>query len=83
LFTAMGPVLAGFDFPIDVPATYGRSTGLADLSTALAVFAQGEWGSCQAGRDGIAAWHDVSQTIPGARRRTAAVKRSIGRRIKS
>jgi len=43
LFTAVGPALAGFDFPIGVPTAYGQLTGLADFSTALEVFGQGEW----------------------------------------
>jgi hypothetical protein len=43
LFTASGPVLAGFDFPIGVPTAYGRLTGLANFSAALEVFGQGEW----------------------------------------
>ena len=43
LFTAVGPLLAGFDFPIGVPAVYGQLTGLADFSTALEVFGKGQW----------------------------------------
>jgi hypothetical protein len=43
LFTAVGPVLAGFDFPIGVPSAYGRLTGLADFLTGLEVFGKGEW----------------------------------------
>ena len=42
-FTTLGPVLAGFDFPIGVPAAYGQKTGCADFPTALAIFGQGEW----------------------------------------
>lgn len=36
-------VLAGFDFPIGLPATYGRMTGLADFPAALEAFGRGEW----------------------------------------
>jgi hypothetical protein len=43
LFTAVGPVLAGFDFPIGVPAAYGQLTGLADFPAALEVFGHEEW----------------------------------------
>jgi hypothetical protein len=43
LFTGVGPLLAGFDFPIGVPAVYGQLTGLADFSTALEVFGKDEW----------------------------------------
>lgn len=43
LFTAVGPVLAGFDFPIGVPAAYGQLTGLPDFLTALEVFGKDEW----------------------------------------
>lgn len=43
VFTAVGPVLAGFDFPIGVPAAYGQVSGLPDFSTALEVFGRGEW----------------------------------------
>jgi hypothetical protein len=43
LFAAVGPVLAGFDFPIGVPAAYGQLTGLENFPTALNVFGQDEW----------------------------------------
>jgi Protein of unknown function (DUF429) len=43
LFTAIGPVIAGFDFPIGLPAAYGGLTGLADFPTALDVLGKGEW----------------------------------------
>jgi hypothetical protein len=43
LFTAALPVLAGFDFPIGVPAAYGQLTGLANFLTALEVFGKHEW----------------------------------------
>ncbi len=43
LFTTSGPVLAGFDFPIGLPARFGQGTGLADFPTALTTFGQGEW----------------------------------------
>ncbi len=43
LFITVDPVLAGFDFPIGVPAAYGQLTGLPDFSTALEVFGRGEW----------------------------------------
>jgi hypothetical protein len=39
-----GPtVLAGFDFPIGVPAAFGRKTGFGDFREALAEFGLGEW----------------------------------------
>lgn len=43
LFTLPGPVLAGFDFPIGVPRSYGELTGLPDFPTALEVFGNQEW----------------------------------------
>src|ERR1700694_107357 len=36
-------VLAGFDFPIGISATFGRETGFADFPEALAEFGTGEW----------------------------------------
>lgn len=36
-------VLAGFDFPIGVPAAFGRRTGFGDFPEALAEFGSGEW----------------------------------------
>jgi hypothetical protein len=41
--TASGPVLAGFDFPIGVPRSYGERTGLPDFHTALREFGAGRW----------------------------------------
>ncbi|MDX7951988.1 DUF429 domain-containing protein [Lichenihabitans sp. Uapishka_5] len=35
---AVGPVLAGFDFPLGLPFAYGRQTGLTGFRDALAVF---------------------------------------------
>jgi uncharacterized protein (UPF0332 family) len=43
LFSAVGPVLAGFDFPIGVPAAYGERTGFTDYLTALSAFGHGDW----------------------------------------
>jgi hypothetical protein len=43
LFGAPGPVLAGFDFPIGMPAAYGRQTGQPNFPAALEVFGHGEW----------------------------------------
>jgi hypothetical protein len=43
LFTAPGPVLAGFDFPIGVPAFYWRLTALENFPTALNVFGRDKW----------------------------------------
>jgi hypothetical protein len=37
LFAAAGPVLAGFDFPIGVPASFGQLTGLTNFSTAVSI----------------------------------------------
>ena len=37
------PTLAGFDFPIGLPATYGRSTGFGSFSEAIQQFGEGEW----------------------------------------
>jgi len=36
-------VLAGFDFPIGVPAAFGKRTGFGDFPEALAEFGSGEW----------------------------------------
>jgi hypothetical protein len=36
-------VLAGFDFPIGIPAAFGRRTGFSDFPEALAEFGSGEW----------------------------------------
>ena len=38
-----GPILAGFDFPIGLPATYAKQAGIEDFATALAGFGQGRW----------------------------------------
>jgi hypothetical protein len=43
LYAATSPVLAGFDFPIGVPAAYGGLTGLTTFLAALEVFGYGEW----------------------------------------
>ena len=40
---AKGPVLAGFDFPIGVPFSYGTKTGLVDFPSALLEFGTGQW----------------------------------------
>ena len=37
------PTLAGFDFPIGLPAEYGRHTGFADFSDAIAHLGSGAW----------------------------------------
>ena len=36
-------VLAGFDFPIGVPAAFGRKTGFANFVETLPAFGSGEW----------------------------------------
>lgn len=36
-------VLAGFDFPIGLPAAYAAQTGLSDFAAALATFGDGDW----------------------------------------
>jgi hypothetical protein len=38
-----GPVLAGFDFPIGLPAAFGRMTGFDDFLDALEHFGTGDW----------------------------------------
>ncbi|HTR16896.1 MAG TPA: hypothetical protein VMI52_07680 [Acetobacteraceae bacterium] len=43
LFMVPGPVIAGFDFPVGVPAAYGRQTGLKNFLSALDVFGKDEW----------------------------------------
>ena len=43
LWTTPGPVLAGFDFPIGLPRTYGEKTGFKDFPAALDAFGTGEW----------------------------------------
>lgn len=40
---AAGPLLAGFDFPIGLPAGFARRTGLSDFLAALASFGAGDW----------------------------------------
>ncbi len=40
---AEGPTLAGFDFPIGLPAAYGAKTGFAGFLEALPAFGIGEW----------------------------------------
>lgn len=40
---SQGPVLLGFDFPIGLPATYGRLTGLGDFCAALTALGSGNW----------------------------------------
>ncbi len=37
------PTLAGFDFPIGLPANFGRATGLPNFTEALGHFGSGEW----------------------------------------
>lgn len=39
----MGRLIAGFDFPIGVPAFYGRQTGLRDFPELLEALGQGDW----------------------------------------
>lgn len=43
LFAADGPVLAGFDFPIGVPAVYGTLSGERDFDRLLDQLGQGRW----------------------------------------
>jgi len=38
-----GSTLAGFDFPIGLPESYGQRTGLADFCSALDAFGRGSW----------------------------------------
>lgn len=38
-----GPLIAGFDFPIGVPAFYGRQTGFADFAELLDAVGEGDW----------------------------------------
>ncbi len=38
-----GSVLAGFDFPIGLPAKYGALTGLSDFNEAIRQFGRGDW----------------------------------------
>lgn len=40
-----GPVLAGFDFPFGVPASYAKRTGIVDFPAALKRFGEGTWNS--------------------------------------
>ena len=41
--TAAGPVLAGFDFPIGLPYSFGARTGQTSFRAALAAFGRGRW----------------------------------------
>ncbi|ONG55675.1 hypothetical protein BKE38_09000 [Pseudoroseomonas deserti] len=43
LFSMPGPVLAGFDFPIGLPASYGQLTGFAGFTEALKMFGTADW----------------------------------------
>lgn len=43
LFAGGGPVLAGFDFPIGVPAVYGTLSGERDFGSLLAQLGDGRW----------------------------------------
>jgi hypothetical protein len=43
--TVDGSVLAGFDFPIGVPAVYGRRTGASDFRDLLSVLVGDRWAS--------------------------------------
>lgn len=45
LLASLQPTLAGFDFPIGVPAVYGAITGLTNFVEALDVFGTGVWTS--------------------------------------
>jgi hypothetical protein len=38
-----GPILAGFDFPIGLPAAYAKQAGIEDFAKALAGFGEGRW----------------------------------------
>lgn len=38
-----GGILVGFDFPIGLPAHYGKQTGLPDFQAALRAFGSGSW----------------------------------------
>ncbi len=43
MFADRHRVLAGFDFPIGLPAAYGRMTGLPDFPAVLGALARGDW----------------------------------------
>ena len=43
LFTADGPLIAGFDFPLGLPLADGQVTGLTDFPGVLEVFGQNDW----------------------------------------
>jgi len=38
-----GPILAGFDFPLGLPAAYAAQAGISGFSTALKKFGRGRW----------------------------------------
>jgi hypothetical protein len=38
-----GPIVAGFDFPIGLPAAYAKQAGIEDFATAFAGFGEGRW----------------------------------------
>jgi len=44
LLTGPQPSLAGFDFPIGLPAVFGRKTRFVGFAEAIAAFGFGEWG---------------------------------------
>ena len=45
MFDGDQPTLAGFDFPIGLPAHYGRKTGFKNFPQALEAFGGGNWSS--------------------------------------
>jgi Protein of unknown function (DUF429) len=74
LFTTPGPVLAGFDFPIGLPAAYGRLTGLANFSAALELFGRGEWAEFFVVAETP---QEISRTRPFYPRRSTAAAKQV------
>lgn len=67
-----GRILIGFDFPIGLPAAYGRKIPFARFSEALAAFGHGEWSNWYAvceGPDEISIHRPFYPSRPGGRRR--------------
>ena len=54
-------VLAGFDFPIGLPAAFGKNTGFSDFPQALSEFGKGPWNDFFLVADRV---DDISSTRP-------------------
>ena len=72
-----GRLIAGFDFPIGVPAFYGWQTGFRDFPTLLDALGQGDWGdfACVAAEsDEISVTRPFYPQRPGGRRQQDLIR---------